>query len=126
MKIQLNKVAAVGYVTQTFKNDAGTVLSFSLGIDDSYLNQQRNEWVNRTNWIPCRVFDQKRIERLYGKIDKCIVLVEGELKSNKREVDGRDRYEAYLLPSRIQIIEDRKTDGESIEGDISLEGIEDN
>lgn len=127
MKIQLNKVTVVGYVSQTFKNESGTVLSFSLGIDDSYKDRQRNEWVNRTNWIPCRIFDQKRIEKLYGKINKCIVLIDGELKSSKREVDGKERYEPYLIPNRIQIIEDRKTDEDVSETDnISLAGIDDN
>lgn len=133
MKVKENMVIVTGFVPKTFTNDEKSVLNFSLGIDDSYFKKDDNgggEWVNKTSWVPCRVFDKKRIENLFGKIDKCEVQLRAELKSNKREVNGKDVYEVYLLANRIQILNDKKDSSDTAVSEdnieINMEGIDEN
>lgn len=126
MKIRENTVIVTGYIHQVFVNEDKTVMNFSLGVDESYYKD--NNWVNKTSWVACKVFGKDRIERLESKLKEVEVLINGQIKGNSYEKDGKAVFDTYLLASRIQIISDKSSgnsdDSDSNEG-INLSGIED-
>ena len=89
----------------------GRVANMSIATDESYIDKQTGERVDRTEWHRCVTFQNGLVDMLEKHAKKGrLVYVAGKLQTRKWRKDGEDsdRYstEIILVPgSRIQFLE---------------------
>lgn len=115
MSFGLNRVQLIGRmgadVTVSHLASGGRVANFSMATDESYLNKETGERVDKTEWHRIVTFQ----DGLIGMLEKNgtkgrLLLVEGKLQTRKWRKDNEesDRYatEIMLVPGgRVQFLD---------------------
>ena len=119
MAFGLNRVELIGRlgmdVEITQLASGGRVANLSLATDDSYLNKQTGERVDRTEWHRVVTFQDGLIDMLGKHARKGrLVFIDGKLQTRKWRRDGEDsdRYstEILLVPGgRVQFLDKKDT-----------------
>lgn len=116
MKIRENVTIVSGYIANDpFVNEAKNMFAFGLGIDKSYFDQKKKEWVNNTAWVNVKLFstNTERIEKLAERVTSgCSVLVNGRIDQNSYEKDGNKYNEVFINANSIQILDVGNSDSE--------------
>ena len=115
MAFGLNRVELIGRlgadVTVNHLTSGGRVANLSVATDESYLNKQTGERVDRTEWHRIVTFQPGLVDMLTKNAKKGrLVYVAGKLQTRKWRKDGEDseRFstEILLVPgSRIQFLD---------------------
>ena len=88
--------------------DSGNVCTFSLAINESYVDKQGNKQ-QRTEWVRIAVWG-KQAEPCAQYLTKGrAVLVEGRLRTTEREVDGHKRQYTECVASDVRFLDAPKT-----------------
>ena len=111
----LNRVELIGRlgndVSISNLTSGGRVANLSVATDESYLNKQTGERVDRTEWHRIVTFQEGLIDMLEKHATKGrLVFIDGKLQTRKWRKDGEesDRYstEILLVPGgRVQFLE---------------------
>ena len=115
MAFGLNKVSLIGRigadVTVNHLTSGGRVANLSVATDESYVNKQTGERVDRTEWHRLVTFQDGLITMLEKHAKKGrLVYVDGKLQTRRWRKDGEesDRFstEIMLVPGcRVQFLE---------------------
>ena len=121
MAFGLNRVELIGRigadVTVNHLASGGRVANLSIATDESYINKQTGERVDRTEWHRLVTFQDGLITMLEKHAKKGrLVYVDGKLQTRRWKKDGEDsdRFstEILLVPGgRIQFLEKPNGDG---------------
>lgn len=115
MAFGLNRVELIGRLGMDVSinnlTSGGRVANLSVATDESYLNKQTGERVDRTEWHRIVTFQEGLIDMLEKHATKGrLVYIDGKLQTRKWRKDGEesDRYatEILLVPGgRVQFLE---------------------
>ena len=123
MAFGLNRVELIGRLGGPAEVNqlasGGRVANLSVATDESYLNKQTGEKVDRTEWHRVVSFQDGLVDMLQKHAAKGrLVFVSGKLQTRRWRKDGEttDRYstEILLVPgSRIQFLDKRNGNGDA-------------
>ena len=117
MAFGLNKVQIIGRlgadVTVNHLASGGRVANLSIATDESYINRQTGEKVDKTEWHRAVTFQEGLIDMLEKHATKGrLVYIEGKLQTRRWKKDGDDSWrfstEILLVPGgRVQFLDKR-------------------
>ncbi len=117
MAFGLNRVELIGRlgadVTVNHLTSGGRVANLSVATDESFINKQSGEKVDRTEWHRIVTFQDGLVDMLEKHATKSrLVYIDGKLQTRKwQDKDGNDRYstEILLVPGgRVQFLDKPK------------------
>ncbi len=127
MAFGLNRVELIGRlgadVTVNQLASGGRVANLSIATDESYINKQTGEKVDRTEWHRVVTFQEGLID-MFGKhaVKGRLVYVDGKLQTRRWKKDGEDsdRFstEILLVPGgRVQFLDKPNGNGAAAQAD---------
>lgn len=109
VRVRLNQTTISGYVPRDpFVNKDKTFLSFTVGIDKSYMNHS-GQWVNQTAWVPIKLFvsqnNSNRIDNILSRVKQgSYVVVVGTLdQSSYKNKHDETVNDVFVRATSIQV-----------------------
>ena len=133
-KIKLNTAIVSGFVAGIFVAPSGNAITLRMLIDNSYFNNETQQWVNKSESVNVKAFNENKIAR-YKELMGSSIIVEGNVRTNTYDKqDGSKVYETYILANKVTLVEtnekykaEHPLDGNGNGGDdgvINLDGID--
>lgn len=115
-KMSINKVLLTGNLTMDpdyKQTQTGTqILSFSIAVNDRYLDKQTGQWTDRPNFFRCNVFGNRALalSRILTKGMK--VAIEGRLHYDtwEEKETGRKRSNVDIIVDQVELMQRRNAD----------------
>ena len=130
MSFGLNRVELIGRlgadVTVNHLSSGGRVANMSIATDESYVNRQNGERVDKTEWHRVVTFQDGLVDMLQKHARKGrLVYIDGKLQTRRWSKPGEDsdRYstEILLVPgSRIQFLDKPNGNGAPVAADAAM------
>ena len=131
MSFGLNRVELIGRlgadVIVNHLSSGGRVANLSIATDESYINKQTGEKVDKTEWHRVVTFQDGLVDMLEKHAHKGrLVYVDGRLQTRQWSKPGEDsaRYstEILLVPGgRVQFLDKRNGNGAPAAGDTAMQ-----
>ena len=131
MSFGLNRVELIGRlgadVTVNHLSSGGRVANLSIATDESYINKQTGEKVDKTEWHRVVTFQDGLVDMFEKHARKGrLVYVDGKLQTRQWSKPGEDsaRYstEILLVPGgRVQFLDKRNGNGATAAGDTAMQ-----
>ena len=114
----LNKVMLIGNIgrePEVYVFDNGNKkISFPLATSESYLDKEKNEWIEQTEWHNIAGY-RYLADKNFAKGD--MVYVEGKIKTRKyTDKDQNERYITEIIADKINILVRRSTENTGYTG----------
>lgn len=134
-KVKLNTAIVSGFVSGIFIAPNGNAITLRMLIDNSYFNNETQQWVNKSESVNVKAFNENKIAR-YKELMGSTIIVEGNVRTNQYDKqDGSKVYETYILANKVTLVEtnekykeehpiDGNVDVGSGDGIINLDGID--
>lgn len=118
----VNQWNFIGRVGSIKTNGSGETkrLEVSLGVDDSYKDDDKNEWVERTNWIVLSSFNESIIAKFDDKLRVGDLIAASGVVRSWSKGEGDDRkfgYNFVIGQTRFLSRSDKNKDSKGDESD---------
>lgn len=111
MSSNINRACIAGNLTRDAElRGGGTVLAFSVAVNDRRRNPDTDEWEDVPNFIDCVMFGKRApaLERYLTKGTK--VFVDGKLRWSQWETDGSKRSKVEVVVGEVEFARPREGD----------------
>lgn len=118
----MNSVNLVGRLTKSIElrktRDNKSVVEFSIAINSGYGENKKANFINIVAWD----FRADYLSK-YSSVG-CAIAVEGELRTDSYEKDGKKIYKTYVLANSVELLNNKKTSIDEIDEELGNRVIE--
>lgn len=123
-KVKLNTAIVSGFVSGIFIAPNGNAITLRMLIDNSYFNNETQQWVNKSESVNVKAFNENKISR-YKELMGSTIIVEGNVRTNQYDKqDGSKVYETYILANKVTLVEtnEKYKEEHPIDGNVDVGG----